>query len=149
MRRGADVRAIRKVQEVRLVQRMAAELAVGRAGLALVEAEAERGRRAEQLDQDQAAWAQSMTARPFGLEVALAWSAEVLKSQAGLIEADAEAREAAAEKDRKAGDWRGALAREDAADDVARTLFGRVRRAREEALLNELADRAARRSGRP
>ncbi len=144
MRRGRDVVAIKKVQEVRLVQRMAAELAVGKAKAALAAAQTAREDVAAQLAQDQTAWSRSMSTRPFTPEVAAAWSAEVLRSQTRLTEAETHVTTADEEKARRSGEWRDAMAREDTAKAVARPLFARVRRAREETLLAELADRAAR-----
>ncbi len=147
MRRGGDVVAIRKVQEVRLIQRLAAELAVGKANAALAKARDERDDVAGQLNEDQTAWSGSLAMRPFMPEVAAAWSAEVLRSQARLAQAESSVTTADEEKTRRSGDWRDALAREDAAEAIARPLFTRVRRAREEAILAELADRAARKGG--
>jgi hypothetical protein len=145
MRRKDSAKAAQEISGIRLVQRMAAEMAVARANTAHQEAETARDKQSDRLRQDQIAWSQAVSGPSLDLHSSRFWSSEVLASQAGLREAETVVTEAGEEKVQRAGEWHAARAREDVAKDIAKSLVNGVRRRRDEAALNDLADRAAQR----
>lgn len=74
-----------------------------------------------------------------------AWSAQILKGEAGLVETAREIAEAEDEKAARSRAWHQASARSDAADQMATSAQTADRRRLEEARLNDIADRFAHR----
>ena len=147
MARRLDVSVMDKVVEVRRVQRLAAEMRAGEAAASLREIDRRRAQGLEALQEDQERWLQCFAGASLDLGSAGAWSTAVLTAEAQLNRIHAERIDAEAERARRADAWRGAITRSDVAKDLARTARNQRRRQREEAALEAVADRFARRSG--
>jgi hypothetical protein len=145
MSRLKDVRTLRKIAEVRSIQRQSAEAEVARAAAATRRVEAQRAARLARLESSEQGWAALLGAPTLNLSLAAAWSAEVLDGEAELGRADANLALARDEQSQRNGAWSQAIARADNADDMARNAARRASRRREEAALAELADRVSRR----
>lgn len=144
MRKGGNTLSVLKqAGAVRRAQRLAAEMAAGRAAQAHREAEARVRASAAQLERDHQGWAEALSATRPSLDLALLWSAEISRSETALRQANAAAARAAKEKAARAEALGAARAREEVTEDVTERLSRRMRRLREEALLNDMADRAA------
>jgi hypothetical protein len=141
MRLGSDMTALRKIVEVRFVQRRAAEIEVVRAAAHLARTRVHRDVSKENLNLDQRCWSQTVSEPSMSVHLALTWSAAILAGEATLRRMEEKVVSADAEKSRRGGDWCAAQARLQAAQDLANSASKKVRRLREETALNHLADR--------
>jgi hypothetical protein len=144
MRAAERARVLRKVLEVREVQRQASELALAEAARAARRAAAAREAEVERLSGLQQAWSRSLAAPPIDLDLARAWVGAVVLGEAAL---KARGREADAADTARTGAGEAlvaALAREAAADAVGRSAQRRLALRRDEASLAESDDRTAR-----
>lgn len=144
--RKSDAGTMRKILEVRRVQQSAAQMDVARAEKALRALQDRRAKSEQQLRQDQEDWERAISGSLLSLSIAGAWSAQVARSEAALHQAEDDVAGGEEEKARRIEAWRGALARADAAEHLATTVFARSRRLREEAAQSELADRTSRKA---
>ena len=145
MARPRDIRTLNRILDVRLVQRMAAEMEVARADAALRDLEARRCESLGVLQEEQESWSGSVAGSPINLDMAACWSSAILEREAGLRSLDTQVAGAEDDKRRMNGAWRDSMAREDVAESLARSARRSARRRREESALGDLADRTARR----
>jgi len=143
MRARRQIIAISAILEVRRLQELAAEMAAGKAAEALRSAQDTRDGRAEQLGSDQEDWARAMADASLSLPIAALWANQVARSEGALKSAEAEVSSATHDSRMRADEWSVALACSKTAGELAQMAFRSARRAREEAALNELADRAS------
>lgn len=141
--------AVRKVAQIRQVQRERAELDAARASARLRELYEQRREEAGAQRLRQAEWIQSLAGRLLSLPLAQAWAANIASGATLLTQIDGQIIEASRQKDETASDWRAAQARSEAADLIATDIERRMRRLREEATMNELVDRYAWGGDRP
>lgn len=138
-------RQLQEIVAVRDVQLQAAELKVAQANQALGRLNGRRDEERQALALDQAQWKAALTAPTLSLPMLQAWSAQILKGEAGLVETAREIAEAEDEKAARSRAWHQASARSDAADQMATSAQTADRRRLEEARLNDIADRFAHR----
>jgi hypothetical protein len=144
MRASLQLNSVKAVLEVRRLQELAAEMAAAKAAAALRTAQDRREEGAQQLKADEEDWARAVADASLSLPVAALWANQVAQSQAALKEADLAADAAEQQKCMRSDEWSVALGRSNAAGKLARVVFRGARRVREEAVLNEIADRAGR-----
>jgi hypothetical protein len=149
MRRRDEVSLLRAITEIRDLQRAAAEMEAARAAAALrekndVKSEAERA-----CQSSEERWLNAVQAPAIRLDVMPLWSAHVIREGESARRASSDAEAASAELKRRATDWHAAVARRDAAGALACEAAKDEQRRREEAALQEAADRHARRRGIP
>lgn len=144
MRADRQVNAMKAIIEVRRLQELAAEMAAAKAAEALWTAQTCRDESAGQLHSNQEDWARAVADPSLSLPVAALWANEVARSETALKAAEAEVGSAEQHKRVRSDEWSTALARSEAAGELAQAVFRSARRTREEATLNELADRAGR-----
>ncbi|MGE5566069.1 MAG: hypothetical protein ACM3YN_07945 [Parcubacteria group bacterium] len=144
MRAARQVNAMKAVFEVRRLQELAAEKAAAKAAEALRSAQAGCDERSRQLRSDQEDWARTVTDASLGLPVAALWARQVAQSEAAVKSAEAEVDAAERHNRTRSDEWSAALARSETASELAQAVFRSAKRAREEAALNELTDRASR-----
>lgn len=143
MRKGKVAASLGKVAEVRDLQRRSAEAEAGRAAEALRRFELARVDCGERLQDGEHGWGEMMAAPSLRLDLAAAWSAEILARQATLADAEVKVGEAEREKAARADAWAAGVARAEAAEDMARDARRSLRRHREEQALADAADRFA------
>jgi hypothetical protein len=148
MKRRADLNAMRAVAEIRAAQCSASEMEAAVAKLAVTRSENAREDVVEALAAHFDAWDASMRGAAIDLPLARAWSTEIESTQEELGRADADLVQARSMQEAAMTQWRGAIARSDAADQMERGLARTMRAAREEAAVNALADRVTARLGR-
>jgi len=141
MRRPADFALIKKSLEVRRLQERGAHMESARAISALGSAMAAEDDRQEQLQQEQDDWTRCLSEPTVSLSIVGAWSAQISRSETALNEATLKTAEAEEERDSRLDEWRGALAKADAAGQLTRRAVVSLRRKREEAAQAELSDR--------
>ena len=145
MRRRRELATMRKIVEVRDLQRLAAEMRAARAAEALTALDEKRAEGERRLDTEQARWAEWVGRPSLDLQMTNALSSLVLAEQDGLQRLDGEIAEAQEVKTTAAEDWMQASARLETAEDLTKAAARRVRRWREEAALVEAHDRFAQR----
>lgn len=146
MARASELKAVREVAALRALQETAALARVDGAGRVVRRVEslqaAEQARQAER----EAGWAQSLGAE--GLGLAALWSAAILSGETELAGLAVRRADAEVGLEGARAHWRVASARAGAASDLAEATARRFSRARQEAALAEVADRAARKGAR-
>lgn len=148
MARRQDLPLLRKIREVRQVQGQAAEARLAQAAAKLEGVETRRREAEVRLAGEQALWARSLAEPSLRLEMVRAWGGAVDAARSELDVMADRTVDAKAVKADAAGAWRLARARAEAAETLEGEAARRVRRAREEAALAVLEDRAAHKGGR-
>lgn len=146
MARRDQPERLRQIGRVRALQSQVAEAAAARAAADHEEARARRDRGDERLADEQGRWAAALAAPSMALEVIGAWSVSIDVARAELGVLETRLRDAGDVADVRSKAWRVALAKERQAQRVERSAARRARRARDEALLAEAADRTTQRS---
>jgi hypothetical protein len=136
-------RTLRRLAELRALQRKKSEAQVAQSNVRSKHAEAAREKAAESLAADEEAWTQSLARADLALTAA--WAAQAVKSAQEHRRSlrDAALADEALERARR--DCSHAIARAEAIDDIARAVVKKLSARREEARLLEMADREARR----
>lgn len=136
-------RTLKRLAELRALQRKKSEAQVAQADARSRRAEAAKARAAENLTADEEAWAASMARAD--LTLAAAWAAQAAKSlqEHASLSNDAASADRALHRARQ--DCSQAIARAEAIEDVARSAVKKLAARREEARLMEIADREAQR----
>lgn len=149
MRRRQHLDRMIRIAEVREVQESAAKMRVGRLQAELSRLDEQRREAAAAIAAEEARWVEAVSGASFDLQAARAWRGSVQVKEIDLGLLDQRIGSAKAETRRESEEWRLALACADVAraleDDAARALA----RHREEAALNEAADRHSQRRARP
>lgn len=141
-----EVRRTREILEVRVLQRRAAEQQVEREAARCRSLDDARDESLSRLAALHESWSASITGATLGLTMAGAWSVALGREFDGLSQLDLDIAEAQDDRRSAAEAWRGAMAREEAADTLTRMTARRARRRAEEFVLGEVADSIARRS---
>lgn len=136
-----DWKTIARIVEVRRAQRAAADVHAVRARAARDATEGRRDQNAETLAEHQQRWSRTLAEPSLRLDAANAWAREVQSSQVDLGRTELELLEAEAEQDRRNLERAKAMARLECSEQLEETLRRRLTRRREEAALNEIADR--------
>lgn len=145
MARRDKTRMLRRIVEVRAVQRQAAEQKVAEANQALARLDARQAAQRNALADHHRQWQAALGAPSLSLPLMQAWSFEVLKGEADLLQTAGEIERARDEKADRSRAWHIASALADAADAVAGRAETLDRRRLDEARLNEVSDRFAHR----
>ena len=145
MRIHDDVRALGRIVEVRRIQRLAAEMQVADAVAAIHQLEGSRGENLDRLWEQEASWSREVSGGRFNLHLASVWSSAISIGEATIRQLSSRIDDAEDNKKRRCEDLHVAIARADAAEDLAKAASRRLTRLRDEASLAEMADRAARR----
>lgn len=141
MNRRGKSKTIKKIFEVRKVQRLAAEMQVMQATAKLRQLDASREESVNRLRSDFDCWSQVVSGPSLGLHFAGAWSNVILRGEAELGGINAQIGKAEDERTRRGEEWRAAQARADAAKAMGDRALRHERRLREEAELADVADR--------
>jgi hypothetical protein len=145
MSRPHDALTLRKIVEMRGVQRLAAEMGVARANAALAEVEVRREGWSRRLRDDQKSWSESLANRALSVEIVGAWAMAIHDGEAALRVIGGEITAAEQVRAERAETWGQALAREKAAEKIAATAMRKMLRRREETALGDAEDRFAQR----
>lgn len=140
MRAGEKVAMLRKIAEIRELQRVAAEAETMRAVRMLEETKAVHNECINASQAAEAGWLNSLSA-PQQEELSRLWSALLVREGQAVVSASSDLDEATNARDRRASDWRTAVGRKDLAERMARNAFRALARAREEDSLHEATDR--------
>jgi hypothetical protein len=132
------------VLQIRGVQTLAAQQDLERSDGALRRAEADHAAEAERQAQRQRAWSQAVEGEALRLEIAGAWSGALREGEEALGRGRQAVSEATRRREAAVAGYRVAEQRESAAETVASRLARRERRRREEAEVQETADRFGR-----
>ena len=145
MRSRDDVKTMKKIAEVRAIQRQTAELRAATAAELERKLDSQRSDAVARLTDDEGRWSASLSSSSLNLHVLGAWAAAIRTGQADLRHLDSRIREASDQGDRLRADWRKAIACSDTAKAMARKALIRRERRREEAALADFADLPTRR----
>lgn len=145
-RRRAEAAGWRTVAEVRALQSRAAELAAARAALERQQADEAAKEAWLALDDAQRGWAAAL-AGTFDPGLARRWFAQVESRNSEAKQAEQGLRAADQRLQDRRGEWHSARLQSDLAGDQRRAAWAEVSRAKDEARLAELEDRAARKAG--
>ncbi len=145
MARKNEISLLKRIAAIRDLQRAGAQAQAGRAAAALREKQSLHGDRERRRQSIEDGWAASLSTPPVQMETAALWSAALLQEDVGVRRASREVDTAAAELQRRTTGWHEATNRRDAAQDMARQAVKDCRHHREEAALQEAADRFAQR----
>ena len=141
MRRKDEVSRLRAITEIRELQRVAAEMETARAAAILREKNEAKTDAERERQSSEEHWLDAVQAPAIRLDLMPLWSARVMRQGESVQRSSADAEAASAELKRRAGNWHAAVARRDAADTLACEAAKDEQRRREEAALQESADR--------
>lgn len=141
-RRSSKVLA--RIVDIRMVQRSATETRLATAERALRTRQGERDEAVTRLEETEARWAKTLSGGSIPMHMTAALGAAVLEDEQGLVLAQAEVARAKTERLEVEGHWKAALANEQAALSLAKSAIRKEARQRDEAALQDIADRAAR-----
>lgn len=149
MARRPDIASLRKVAAVRALQADRAEDAVLRSAARRSDAERQRVDEATRLASVEQGWAGALAGSSLAMDVARSWSVAVVRQKHVLDEAQGVVDRAADEAARRTAEWNRAIAQRDVADDLVRRAAKDASRRRDEAALDEAAERHSLRRSRP
>ena len=114
-----DVKTMRRIAEVRALQRQAAEQRAAGAASEQRKLEGQRKDAAEHLGEEEQSWSVSLSSSSLDLHLAGAWSASIRTGHDSLGRLDQQVRNAADESARQRDAWRTAIACSEAAEAMA------------------------------
>ena len=146
MSRRDEVRRTREILQVRRLKRGVAEQQVQREVARCADLDQAREASLACLMDLHDNWSASLAEPVFNLAMAGAWATAMSREADSLVSLESDLFEARDDQQAAAAAWRGALALEEVAEILSRDTARRARRHREEAVLNEIADRTAQQS---
>jgi hypothetical protein len=141
MRTLADIKTLRKIAAVRDLQRARAETAAQRAAITLQSAQLARDEKEHQLAALDQGWRDAVAGTALGTGIAAAWSTALVRQSVSLRESEAERVAAHTDHDRCINEWRFSVLQCDVSHQLADRAVRNAARRRDEARLNEAAER--------
>lgn len=146
MRTRARVNALRKIAQLRDLQRVAAEMEAARASARLHGLDADRDECLAVLGTDEKSWAAQLTGATINVGMALAWSDAVRNREGDIHRMNQEIWSAESDRSDRIAELQRAVAQADVAGQLASKARRDMARKHEEAVLNDLGDRMTWRS---
>lgn len=142
MTRRDRVRQLRRIQEVRTVQRLAAEMETARALAHLSGLEQDRADKVERVRSAQAAWSQTVSGGSIRLDATKAWFDEVERGESELVALGELCRAARSASEAATDELAASMGRAEVADVMSRAAQRRLTLKLQAVTLDDLADRA-------